>query len=187
MPKRHYIQIPDSNSITCSSNYGFFENIEDLTALLESIASDDAKKVKVSRIRCTLRIYSTTVEENFSILPVIVQTNGTLADGVNLGSNNVSDFIDTQCNDEFGFQEIGNMRVAKHMPDATTAHLWVVETAFDIPKNIINILNKEHQTERLQSLILAFLGKGQSTSFTLEAISHLEVFYDFTAKGIIIR
>jgi hypothetical protein len=178
-----------ASSISPSGSMGIFENYLDLSALMETLVSNGRKPV-VSNILIKLQMHqdlSLTSGGIFSTLPIIVQTAGTLTSYANLATYTISQKLDSSTNDEFGFQRIGNHRVSKFVPSSTSGNRTnVLQTQFEIPRNIVNLLNKEVSTERLQTLYLGLTGQ-TSNGATIYYNGIIEVTYIEAAKGITIR
>jgi hypothetical protein len=62
----------------------------------------------------------------------------------------------------------------------------MIETQFEIPRNIINILNKEVSTTRDQIMSLALVGAA-SENVSIAVVMVEEITFSTKAKGITIR
>lgn len=188
-----YIDKITPESIAPGANGGYAEVIQSLHTIPESLISEqtEGKKCNIKYIRYTIRMsHADTSIPYIGMLPVIVQTAGTFADTVNLTARTVAELLDAAIDDEFGFQKIGNMRISKvintTINDASQEYLQKLETQFDVPQNVIQLLNKELSTEKLQSLYLGLVGICTSeVTFNLNVF--FEVGYTLEAKGITIR
>jgi hypothetical protein len=166
----------------------FAENLEALHNLIEGILSVDGYKPKVSSIKIHLRMYS---EQVFSIQPIVVQTAGTFSDTVDNANSVVETLLNDAIDDVFGYQRIGNVSTAKRVPtsDASSSsgtELGIQRTV-EIPGNILGILNKEVETERLQALYFGFVGIMTANTQNITVESCVEVTYSTISKKIILR
>lgn len=189
--KQTYFSFIGVNTIAAGANRGFGNSLINLNTLMESLVAD-GKVSKVFNLRFHIRALGQTAECSFALIPLIVQTNGTFTDTVNLSNREISAVLDQCIDDEFGLQKIGDFRVSKVIPIADDAagggvkRLFGSEFTVQVPRNIVNLLNKETSTERLQSLHFAIVGSTNPT----QSIS-VETFYEVTfvekTKGITIR
>lgn len=183
----HYIT---KKTITQTTGQGFCENIQDLHALLDALGSSDGQKPRVTKIRVFLRAFTTTDQNPLTAVPIVVQTAGTFTDDVDIAPDDISVMLATVIDDIYGIQIIGQPKCStlKNISDDTgvEAH-YIWETSFDIPRNLLNILNKETETERLQNLILGLVGIQTSTTGVYVLTAHAVVHYTEVRKGITIR
>lgn len=185
-----YIQISDmfEDTIAITSDVGFTVEIVNLHTTIEAISGADGKQIQVSDIRIHLRIYS---EEElnlpYCILPVIVQTAGTWGANFDLALNTVRQLLDNSIDDVLGYYALGSFRVSKHMP-SFDSHIKGIEITISIPQHILQLLNKETETERLQSLLVGVVGKaGSVAAQNIELTAYTEIFYTERRKNIVIR
>lgn len=177
-------------TITQTSNQGFVENIQDLSVITDGLVGDDGQRALVKKLRAHIRVYTTINQNPYTMVPIIVQTAGTFTDTVDLAEGDISVMLDSAIDDDFGFLLITEPKCAtsKNTPeDGGPFGYYIWEMSFDIPKNILALLNKETQTERLQSLILGIAGMQTSTAGVLIMTTHLVVHYKEIRKGITIR
>ena len=162
----------------------FSESLFDLQAdVLEAISSDGVKP-HVSSMEVILRLEEQVAgSKKFAIQPVVVQSAGTFTDTVDQNVSTIDEALDAAIDDEFGYQKIGSIRNSKIHP---FSGLDQIETKVQIPRNLINLLNKEVSTERLQSLILGIVGHAEITG-TIVCTWIGVVNYIETRKGITIR
>jgi hypothetical protein len=155
------------------------DEIVDLSTIIEGLTTD-GQSVKISRIHVAIRAGCTEV---FSLQPVVVQTAGTVTDTVDQTTGNLDALLASAINDVFGSQVIGNWITSKAKPGSYDE---MVEIDFDIPSNVLGILNKETETERLQNLILALVGYGRSVQVTAIDVAYT-IYYVLVRKSIILR
>jgi hypothetical protein len=92
----------------------------------------------------------------------VVQTAGTWTDNPNNVSRIIAEMLDTDIDDVFGFQKLRGQMVSKRMrTDAGgSGAVQGMEFTLNIPSNLLLLLNKETETERLQNLYLGCVGLG---------------------------
>jgi hypothetical protein len=126
------------------------------------------------------------------IQPIIVQTAGTFTDTVALGPlySNAA-ILDACIDDVFGYNRITQRAlVGKRMPPdvghAAPAYIFAAETTIDLPAHVRELLNKETETERLQTLYLGLTGQGVNGD-TLNVYCVIDILYTEQKKSIVIR
>jgi hypothetical protein len=173
-----------------SGNYFSHQLGATLTAIAEGI-NNEGMKALIKNIKVYLVAKCTTEDEFFFIQPLVVQTAGTFTDTDDQTiQDSISEQLDPCIDDEFGYQKIGNLRRAKLLKSGTAADVssrYKIESQFDIPRNVVNLLNKEQSTERLQNLILGITGGCINTTATIEVITLYDISYSIMKKGITIR
>jgi hypothetical protein len=139
----------------------------------------------VKFIEIDIRARETITGNYFSFLPIVVQTAGTFTSTVDLSAGQVQEHLNSAIDDDFGYQIIGKQSCSKEISDSATG--TYVQRRVVIPQNIIQLLNKEVGTERLQSLYFGIAGvQGATTgSFTMETQELTR--YTLKKKGITIR
>jgi hypothetical protein len=98
--------------------------------------------------------------------------------------------LDGGIDDEFGFQIVGTPKVSrvKNVSDDNGIETHqVLEFTISLPKNIINLLNKESNTERLQSLIFGIVGLCSDAQGSISLTGFYEIDFIERRKGITIR
>lgn len=179
------------DTIVPGANLGFGDELVDLTDIPENFLGSDTIHPIIKGMKAFFRISSTNdLAKHFSVWPVIVQTAGTFTDTVNSEEREVASIVNGCVDDEFGLLPCGGNRMSKLIAmsdDSGLNFTTVIETQFDIPRNIINLLNKEVNTERLQKLKLALVGVGESATQTLYFSGHIAITYISRMKGITIR
>lgn len=152
-----------SGSITPGVNQGFGYEILDLTALVEATSVTEGQKIQVSAISIEISFKS----NNFFISsPIIVQTAATVANQNNLGNRKIREILDTMYDDEFGYDRLGPMNLAKPIPidqgHAAPTRVVGYHKFYNVPKKICKILTRFSQTERMQDLRFCLAGVGNS-------------------------
>jgi hypothetical protein len=174
-------------TIIPGGNLGFIENLVDLSSHMETLASEDAQKVIIKDITIWLRTHNLT-NVCYFIVPMIVQTAGTFTDTVDIADRIISTILAAAVDDECGYQLLGTPRVAKPIfgNGAAAVPSWIIDTRIVIPKNIINLLNKQVSTERLQELLVGYYGAA-ITNNEIYVDGVMEISYLISDKGITIR
>lgn len=167
----------------------FADNLYNLHDQLEAILAADGQKAKCSRIVAHFRVTSESV---FSVAPIIVQTAGNFTDTVDLASGIVDVNLDSCIDDVFGYLLQGNiLPVARRIPssDSTAASGQEMgrEFAYQVPGHIIQLLNKEVETEKLQNLFLGLYGVAAGNNQLIYIEIDLLIEFIGTRKTIIIR
>jgi len=162
--------------------------VKNLSTLVEGILALEGAKPKVQSIQVQLRAYS---EENFTLSPFIVQTAGTITDTVDIDAYIQDLTLDPAIDDVFGFQSLGITRNAKRVPsmDASGASgkELAIETTILIPGNVLEIINKEAETERLQNLYLVLITRPKSNNQVIEINTLMVTDFVVVRKGIVLR
>jgi hypothetical protein len=179
-----------ADSIATGANTGFAENpLENsLQAICAGLASVDGNRINVSSFRIKLSLYCAGASKSFGIQPVIVQTAGTFSDINNLVGRTVSALLADAIDDIFGYDLLGNVRFSKIAPsgDGTVAgSMEIIETTITLPAKVLNILNKESESERLQDLYLGYVGIGDTLTLTVKTVYAIE--YTEVRQKIMIR
>lgn len=187
---RKYIKSDASEGIVVGAagqNKSFAENLNEIYSTLGSLSTNDGQKPKVSSIKFHLRIYS---RYTFGICPIVVQTAGAFTDTVDIDSYNIDEILDSAVDDVFGYQVVSPCGLAKRVPtdDSTAVGLnFGIQRTVEIPGNILQIINREVESERLQALIFGFVGFGTMANQTLNFERSIEIDYVGVSKKIILR
>ena len=165
-------------------------NFQNLHTAIEGILAADGQKAKVASVSFHQRMYSESV---FHYLPLVVQTVGTITDTVDIAASDILDVnLDACINDVFGFQRLRNVtQVARRVPseDASGAAglEYGVQTTVMIPGNIIQLLNKESETERLQNLFfVGYIGCTENNQ-VISIKTWIEISFTGVRKKIVLR
>jgi hypothetical protein len=179
------------DSVAIGGNLNAFEVLESISNTIESDLSSDGQQVKLKSLVYHIQLHGaiglySAASKFFCIQPLIVQSSqGSVADIINLVEGNLSTIIDSGVADEFGYLKLGNLRTSKQLPyDATM--IPRIKTRIQVPQHIIDLLNKQSNSERLQDLFSAFTvhtGVDQTIYYT----AYAEYTWELISKGITIR
>lgn len=178
-----YISIHTA-TITPGANLGYVEPGVDLSSLLETLAEQDGQKAHIVAINDFIQSKSVT---SHALSPVTVQTAGNFAATGNLADRVIQDLLNQAIDDEFGFQA-SNLIISKLAPSSQAAgtDVYASNRLFKISNLVLNILNKEVSTERLQSIWTGVVGTS-TVNQPIYFIEYIEVIYYLTAKNIVMR
>lgn len=124
----------------------------------------------------------------------IMQTAGTVIDSTSSSKAELTT-LDSMTNDVFGFQRISTMKMQESfyispktalvMSDIQT--MYKIKGQVNIPQNVLALLNKENETERLQDLYLIamVINTIPDTQSMLDVIESID--YSLKRKKITIR
>lgn len=175
-------------SITPGANLGYVSNVINLHSMSEALTGvGDGVRVDLKKIRISFRsLESSTPAFYFTILPVLVQTAGTLSDTANLSVGVCDSMIASACDDVFGVESLGPVRTSKAYADTSAVFC---DFTVEVPQKFLQLLNKEHKSERLQDLYFAIVGAAETgaAAGSIKIKSHLEVRYSLHQKKIVIR
>jgi hypothetical protein len=168
----------------------FVEKLNNLYDVLEGILALDGAKPRVSMIRLTVQAKS---ESFFALLPVIIQTAGTITDTVDIDVDQIEDKSINPCIDDvFGYKNLSNFfKTSRRAPSedstAATGLEYVCQFSTMIPGNFIQILNKETETERLQDLYQVLYGFCSENNQAVYIKETTEVLFTTVTRNITIR
>lgn len=183
---RSYINC-GSISITPGVNQGFCEKTWELYGVIETLTASDAVKAKIRGVKYSIRLYSDTLS-GFTIIPIVVQTDGNFADTYNLSSRLIDSLVDNSVDDVCGYDKLGDIRTSRVIPgDGTLAGLFQgIEITVQLSPKHIQILTKENETERLQNLYLGFAGVSVA-NINIGGHSWLQIDYTVERKEVVLR
>lgn len=167
----------------------YCENVIDLHSLIESILAADGQKAKALTIILALRAYS---ESSFTLMPFVVQTAGTFTDTIALTSG-IQDVNLALCIDDvFGFQNLAVVpKIARRVPSqdgsAAGGLEYAVECSIQIPGNLLQLLNKEVETERLQLMLFGISGVFKDDAQTIAVAIYASIDFIGIRKSVILR
>jgi hypothetical protein len=166
------------------ANGGFTELVRNtaLQNIIESIRSEDGIHMDVKTMTFNLRIYS---EEPFLVVPVLIQTAGTVTETDDQTASVIGELIAATCDDVFGYDRLGPAKSARRVPTADNDD-YGLEISIPLPNYALQILNKETETERLQNLYIAICGKG-TNAFAINLIVDTITEYREQRKTLILR
>jgi hypothetical protein len=185
--RKVYVHIPANETISLTSDNGFARSVGSLHDIIEGIRSGDGLHMLCKQILFHVRIDSVLP---YWVLPVVVQTAGTFTDSVNLASHVIAELLDSAIDDVFGYQRLSPTgKVGRRSPvdDGSSEPTYCVEFTITLPANVLQTLNKETETERLQDLILGLVGFSNSTSQQINAKLYVEVHYIEKQRNIVLR
>ena len=175
-------------TITGGSNEQFANNVMSLHAAIEGIrATEDGIKIHVSKIIVTLRLYGDADGNGFFITPVVVQTAGIFSEQDDLAQTGIDTILNASIDDVFGYQVLRSISPAKRVRCSTAAIQFGVEIQLELPQNILNLLNKESETERLQNLMMGFVGQRSVAADGIVGESQYIIEYTEQRKALTIR
>jgi hypothetical protein len=158
----------------------------DLTGEVENLGVD-GMSAKVKKFVIPWAFHCPDAFFNGSL--VWVQTAGTITQAGNIGYEEIDQIIAAQCDDEFGFEIARNIsaRFIPHNDFDANIMYYGVSGQTVVPQRILNLLNKETQTERSQSTFLCFVLQTSQASKNLYYRMGSVIDYTLTAKNISIR
>lgn len=182
--QKHYV-VTVSDTTVGGAQLGFVELSVILHSAIEGIRSvEDGIQIQVSNFFLTLRLYA---DNEFMIFPVVVQSSAGLTDTGNLSNRTVSSLINDSINDVFGYHVLGSkFIVSKRMRGSTAAIQQGIEVTIPLPPKILQILNKETESERLQELYFGFVGVNLSDQ-TIDYNCYEEIVYTERRKQLTVR
>jgi hypothetical protein len=183
-PILHYMQ-KYTHSIAPGANGGFVYRTlaSALHTVLDSLTATDGRRSKAKSIRISILAYSTG---QFIMTGGIVQTAGAFADTTNSTGRTFESLLDAAIDDTFGYRKITQTKQGVPWDVEAGNELFRLELTYDIPGDIIALLNKETDTERLQSIIPADLGIGVDGK-TIIVNAFITIAYTEIAVGLIHR
>jgi hypothetical protein len=181
-----------SDSVTmgaAGANKGFADDLQNLHSLMDSIAADDGVRPHASRIRYQILV---TSPSPFWAQLIALQTNGNITDVVDIVPSTLDDLIEPMTDDVFGYQKLTESKLSIKSPTlaAGTVHAvnnFCCRLVGNLPGNLLQLLNKETETERLQTLSLALVGKAYTNDQVISFWGCLEVEFVQIAKKIVLR
>ena len=168
-------------------------NLANLSSKFAAIATATAGFPNVKKMTLRIRCFRNNPANTslWAVIPVIVQTDGTFTSTTDLATSEINSALDSAINDVFGFQKLQNVRVCKVInvtDDGGVGWNQEVQINMDLPRNILNLLNKQNQTERLQDIYLGLLMKnGNDAAAVVTTAGFVEYIYEEKAKSITIR
>lgn len=164
----------------------FTEKLLELTTQIDAILSADGQKVKATSYLVHLRCFSDDV---FLIQPIVLQTAGTYANGVDLTTKIEDTNLDPCVDDVYGYSNIGKASVARRSPpfQDDEYRAFTVQRTVALPLNILALLAKEGETERLQNLYFGVYGGAAINSQTIFIRGWCEIEFTVIKKSISLR
>jgi hypothetical protein len=164
----------------------------DLHALIEGIVGEDADRAFVKSIEVEVDMYHMgPAVVQFAAALALVQSAGSMSYGPFATVNIIDDLVDDMSDDSIGFRLFQLPHMSRFVLGwYTTADVYLTKWTckIQIPKDIINLLNKEVETERLQPVYLVvLLPEVNGDSKAVYATWSIKVEYVEQSKGITIR
>jgi hypothetical protein len=161
--------------------------IYNLQEQMEALGGLDGAKVQIKNIRFHMRFYS---NEEFAVQLALVQTAGAWTTTDDLDIAIVDAILNSCIDDVFGSYLLNQMQYSKRVPsdDMTAAApqsqgLYITA---QLPQHLIQLINKEVETERLQELKFGFCGFNQAAE-NIEYNGYVEVDFITVRKNVTIR
>jgi hypothetical protein len=154
-----------------------------LNSVVEGLAADDGEVALVSSLKGAFEVNGSSADCAAWVGLIALQTAGTVADINDVTDNILPDILDSVTDDVFGYQALGNIVHPRLRFETATP---VATINFSLNGRLLNLLNKETETERLQSLYLIVVG----SHLDQEALSfegHYEITYRVVRKSITFR
>lgn len=183
--QQHQTILSETVTMGAAGNGKFWcENLNDLHTLVEGILSTDGYRPLVKSLRIHLQVFS---QYPFEIQPLFVQTAGTFTDTVDIATGVTEAIVNSAIDDVYSIQKTGTMNMALKMPGEGGGYSFCFKRTIDIPANILQLLNKEIETERLQDLYSALVGtcRSNNQAYTIEVLT--EINYTTVSKKIVLR
>lgn len=163
-----------------------------MTSLVEDITPNDGEYAHITKMRVYLRLYSLNLTSPYLACPVVVQTAGTFTDTVDQNLNPPTYYmsLDGAISDEFGFQKLQEAKasgIINITDDGGNELHQTMNFILNIPQNVIRLLNKEANTERLQDVYLGLVGIAIASTASFAYNLIIETEYVLKSKGITIR
>jgi hypothetical protein len=169
------------------ANGGWSRQYFDVYLLLEAIAGTDGQKPKIHRMLFNVQCHQTTNETNpFIVQPVVVQTNGTWTASANLAIEGPETVLTSSIDDVFGSEVLADIFSHRSPISAATGGGQAVNRTLVIPQHVVDIINKEVETERLQNIFLGVVGTAAGST-DIEEFGFLVVEYTRTNKKVLLR
>jgi hypothetical protein len=161
------------------------ENVTNIHDALEAVVAADGQTMRISRMVMHYRAHLAATNF-FTAQAVLVQTAGTLSDTTDIADGSPIDTaLDQACDDVLGYTKLGKLAVPRFAPVNGTTQLEIVRSV-PFPQGIIQLLNKELETERLQDLYLALVFFGCTNAAHYVSMD-IEVDYTTVRKTISLR
>jgi hypothetical protein len=175
-----YIKNIDQVAVSNSTARGFAISIANLHSIIENISGGDGNQIVVKSVSLSVRIYD---DDSYFIVPVFVQTVGTFSTTADITDSTISLMLDNAVDDVFGTW-VGPVRTARRKGGNDN---YLVEFDQKLPQHLVNLLNKETETERLQNLSFGLVGKTYTTTGALSGRVGISVTYTVRRKDVVIR
>lgn len=183
---KYVVQTYDSMQFSGLNNWSEFLN--DLHSIIGTLnGSVDGQELTIKKILIHFRIKADDIE---TVLPVLVQTAGTWSDTQGIISGIDQEILDQSIDASFGYYPLSkNVKVLRQAPGDTTgiAEAHISEFTCEVPQHIVQLLNKEAETTRDQTISYGLVGWDGTTDLFLYVTSIVEIDFVKVRKGITIR
>lgn len=142
-------------SITPGANKGFTENVENLMTVTDSLSSPDGIQTQLSKLQYHFDLYC---DDCFWLKPLVVQSNGTWTDTVNLADTNVHVALGDSINDVFSWEPAGPVRQARYFYNGGIK--FNLRFTVNISKKFLDIINTHTEQERIVDIFFGLIGEG---------------------------
>lgn len=145
-----------------SGNLTYVISLENLSSYIDAYLSvGDAETAKVHKLKISVDCYSIAP---FAARALVAQTAGAISSAAQSTQRNLSAALDVACNDVLAFEAVTPLktsRIKTSLHDGSNIISYHTIN-FEITMNpkLINLMNKESQTERLQSLYFVLVVQG---------------------------
>lgn len=185
-----FIILPTGSALSLTGNLGtgyvLVNEEADLSSLADGMLSDSRPLIKDWKIH--YQINSDNGPSPKALLFLVVQTAGNITSAVQIALNNyLVTILGNQIDDVFGFQVIRQLSFTAPFPESADRR-QIRQFTITLPQNILNLINKEVETERLQDLHLVCVGwywgavTDDLTMYKIHEIDYIE-----KARSITIR
>jgi hypothetical protein len=175
-----------TETATQTAQDGALEMSVNLHTLIEAIRNVDGIHMNVRNITIHRRYYSV---KQFCCVGIAVQTVGNLVDTVDIAQTVVDEIINQACDDVFGYQVLAPFMAAKRVPiDSDDSDFqFGIESTIRLPQNLLQILNKETESERLQDLFYAEVFRTEDITTVLQLYTWIAIEYVEQRRTVVLR
>lgn len=160
--------------------------VRELSSLADVCEPDDGEIIRFQRYE--FKIY-TSGRKSHAILPIIVQTSGTITEGVQTTVDNVDAWLAAAINADFAWEPLAEPRHSKIEIHSTAGeNYYTVSLACKLPQKFINIMNRLQREEEFRDNLFILLLTASTTADTgLTSYRQESYDYDVIAQRIKIR
>jgi hypothetical protein len=130
-------------------------------------------------------------KRSFNLFPVIVQTAGTWTSNYNRSEQTIEELLAATINDIFGYsllrKHVKYCRPAVPLEGSTgdPPRVWQASIHIPLPQHIVSLINKNNETEALQSLWFGLLGEVEDYDEEMYFNISFYIEYTFQRRNII--
>lgn len=151
------------------------------------LASSDAEVPKISKIKILIELGCTSP---FAARVIMAQTAGAITSGSQATQHNLLEALDVACNDDIGFEPMTKIKQSQARMiyyNSSASHTWhMLNFEINLSPKLINLINREAQTERSQDLTACVILQGITTQ-SVGITWTISYEYKNIAKNISIR